>query len=82
MQTKLQTIKRFLEPILVESKYFFSSIFIEVLFTLYVIYNVFFIKKVVNLLEKYDYQNIKQVIYIYFIISLFYFIVTFLIRHW
>lgn len=78
----LNNLKRFLEPTFVENDHFFSLILAPAIFSSYILFNVFFIQKIVNLIENWYFESLLMYILIYILVSMFYFIFSIFIRHW
>ncbi len=78
----MKSIKRFFEPIFIEPGYFWRALTISLFFSLYWILNIFFIQNITSLLEVWNREKIWNIIFYFIIFNIFYFVVTFVCRHW
>lgn len=79
---KFSTIKRFFEPIFIESRYFYRSVLENVSFSLYSILSILFVKEIIHLIEIKDVDLLFQYIIWYGIFNVVFFIITYFIRNW
>ncbi len=78
----LNKAKRFFEPILKIPTLLIKTILIQIIYSGIIIFNVFYIKYIVNLLETWDNIFLKRTIIIYILINIIYLTITFFTKHW
>lgn len=78
----MNKIKRFFEPMLREPSHFIKTFLVQFVASLYIVFNVFFIKEVIRIFWEKDFETLKEYLIIYILINIFYFFVYFLMRHW
>lgn len=78
----LNKTKRFFEPILKIPLLWIKTILIQILYSGITVFNIFYIKYIVKLLENWNIVLLKKTIIIYILVSIFYLIITYLTKHW
>jgi len=74
--------KRFFEPVLKIPVHWVKIILVQVIYSWITVFNIFYIKYIVELLEKWEMLMINKAIIIYILACIFYLIVTLFTRDW
>lgn len=78
----MNIITKFFEPITKSKSYLIRFILKEILKWIYTIYNIYFLKEVVKLLQTWNNALLKTYLFYYIIITILYFLIAFLVRKW
>ena len=78
----LNKTKRFFEPILQIPLFWIKTIIIQVFYSWITIFNIFYIKHIIYLLESWNSNWLQKAIIIYIIVSILYLITIYFARHW